>query len=151
MPKDVQNSSTHSFPAYGLNISIEQACAVVNAAIDAAQSTGDRMVVAVVDTSGCLVAFQRMDNAHIASADVAQDKARSAATFRRSTKVFEQAITAGGEGLRVLTMRGACAVEGGIPLIVDGKIVGAVGVSGGTPARDGEVALVASHALNRSH
>jgi glc operon protein GlcG len=94
----------------------------------------------VVDTAGQLMAFERMDNTQIGSIGVAQDKAVSAAIFRRSTKVFQDAVAGGGAGLRVLTLRGANAVEGGIPLTADGKIIGAIGVSGGSAEQDGVVA-----------
>jgi glc operon protein GlcG len=71
---------------------------------------------------------------------IKQDKAVSSAMFRRSTKVFQDAVAGGGAGLRVLTLRGANAVEGGLPLVVEGKIVGAIGVSGGSAEQDGVVA-----------
>jgi uncharacterized protein GlcG (DUF336 family) len=98
------------------------------------------MAVAVVDTAGQLVAFERMDNTQTASIGVAQDKAVSAAMYRRPTKVFQDALAGGGAGLRILTLRGANAVEGGLPILVDGKIVGAIGVSGGSAEQDGVVA-----------
>ena len=98
------------------------------------------MAVAIVDTAGLLVAFERMDNTQSGSIGVAQDKAVSAAMFRRSTKVFQDAVAGGGAGLRVLTLRGANAVEGGLPIIVDGKIIGGIGVSGGSAEQDGVVA-----------
>ena len=98
------------------------------------------MAVAIVDTAGQLVAFDRMDNTQTASVAVAQDKAVSAAMYRRPTKVFQDVLAAGGVGLRVLTLRGANAVEGGLPITVDGKIIGAVGVSGGSSDQDGVVA-----------
>ncbi len=86
------------------------------------------------------MAFERMDNTQIGSVAVAQDKAASAALYRRSTKVFQDALAGGGAGLRVLTLRGANAVEGGLPIVVDGKIIGGVGVSGGSAEQDGVVA-----------
>ena len=98
------------------------------------------MAIAVVDTDGQLVAFERMDNTRTGSIAVSQDKAACAAMFRRPTKVFQDALAAGSVGLRVLTLRGASAVEGGIPLAVDGKIIGAIGVSGGSAEQDGVVA-----------
>ena len=98
------------------------------------------MAIAVVDTAGQLVAFERMDSTQYGSIGVSQDKAVSAALFRRPTKVFQDALAAGGAGLRILTLRGASAIEGGIPLTVDGKVVGAIGVSGGSAEQDGVVA-----------
>jgi glc operon protein GlcG len=98
------------------------------------------MAIAVVDTAGQLMAFERMDNTQFGSIAVSQDKAVSAAIYRRATKVFQDAVAGGGAGLRVLTLRGANAVEGGIPLTADGKIIGAIGVSGGSAEQDGVVA-----------
>ena len=127
-------------PQYGANVSHEQARKAVAAAIADARKQNLPMAVAVVDTAGQLVAFERMDNTQTASIAVAQEKAQSAAMYRRPTKVFQDVLAGGGVGLRVLTLRGANAVEGGIPLTVDGKIVGAIGVSGGTSDQDGVVA-----------
>jgi glc operon protein GlcG len=127
-------------PQYGASVNLEQARKLVTAAIADARKQNLPMAVAVVDTAGALVAFERMDNTQSASTAVAQEKAASAAIYRRPTKVFQDVLAAGGVGLRVLTLRGAVAVEGGIPLVVDGKIIGAIGVSGGTSEQDGVVA-----------
>jgi uncharacterized protein GlcG (DUF336 family) len=127
-------------PQYGPNVSHEQARKAVAAAIADARKQNLPMAVAVVDTAGQLVAFERMDNTQTASTAVAQDKAVSAAMYRRPTKVFQDLVAGGGVGLRVLTLRGANAVEGGLPLMVDGKIIGAIGVSGGSSEQDGVVA-----------
>jgi uncharacterized protein GlcG (DUF336 family) len=81
-----------------------------------------------------------MDATQTGSVDVAIDKARSAARFKRPTKAFQDMLAGGGEGLRVLALKGAVAVEGGIPIVIDGKIVGAIGVSGGTSQQDGQCA-----------
>jgi uncharacterized protein GlcG (DUF336 family) len=88
-----------------------------------------------------------MDNTQLGSANVAIDKARSAALFKRPTKALQDALAAGGEGLRILRIQGAVPVEGGIPLVMDGKIVGAIGVSGGTSAQDGQCAKAGAEAL----
>ena len=101
---------------------------------------GIPMAVAVVDNAGLLVAFERMDNTQNGSVLVAQDKASSAALFRRPTKAFQDVVAGGGAGLRILTLRGANAVEGGLPIIVDGKIIGGIGVSGGSSEQDGVAA-----------
>jgi uncharacterized protein GlcG (DUF336 family) len=123
-------------PALGL----DQANRVVAASLGEARKLNLSLAVAVVDSSGQLVAFERMDNTFPGAIAVSQDKAQSAALFRRPTKAFQDALAGGGAGLRVLTLRGANAVEGGIPLVVDGKVVGAVGVSGGSAEQDGAVA-----------
>ena len=127
-------------PQYGANVNHDQARKAVAAAIADARKQNLPMAVAVVDTAGQLVAFERMDNTQTASVAVAQDKAVSAAMYRRPTKVFQDAVAGGGAGLRVLTLRNANAVEGGLPLVVDGKIIGAIGVSGGSAEQDGVVA-----------
>jgi uncharacterized protein GlcG (DUF336 family) len=93
-----------------------------------------------VDISGDLVLFEKMDGTQAASVNIAVDKARSAARFKRPTKALQDALAAGGAGLRLLALEGAVPVEGGLPLIADGKIVGAIGVSGGTSEQDGQCA-----------
>ena len=98
------------------------------------------MAVAIVDPAGELVYFERMDDTQIGSVDVAISKARSAARFKRPTKAFQDALAAGGEGLRILALQGAVPVDGGLPIVVGGRVVGAIGVSGGTSTQDGQVA-----------
>jgi len=88
-----------------------------------------------------------MDDTQLGSAKVAIDKARSAALFKRPTKVFQDALAAGGEGLRLLKVEGAVPVEGGIPLVMEGKIVGAIGVSGAASAQDGQCAKAGADAI----
>ena len=88
-----------------------------------------------------------MDNTQLGSAIVAVDKARSAARFKRPTKAFQDALAAGGEGLRILGIEGAVPVEGGFPLIVEGKIVGAIGVSGATSAQDAQCSKAGADTL----
>jgi uncharacterized protein GlcG (DUF336 family) len=95
-----------------------------------------------------LVAYEKMDNTQNASAQVAVDKAVSAAIYRRPTKAFQDALAAGGVGLRVLDLRNASAVEGGLPIAVGGKIVGGIGVSGVTSDQDGIVAKAGVDAVN---
>jgi uncharacterized protein GlcG (DUF336 family) len=105
------------------------------------------MAVAVVDGAGDLVYFERMDATQSGSVVVAIDKARSAARFKRPTKVFQDMLAAGGEGWRVLGLQGAVPVEGGVPIVIDGKIVGAIGVSGGTSPQDGQCARAGAEAM----
>ena len=136
-------------PQYGANVTHEQARKALAAAIADARKQNLPMAVAVVDTAGQLVAFERMDNTQTASTAIAQDKATSAAMYRRPTKAFQDVLAAGGVGLRVLTLRGANTVEGGVPIVIDGKIVGAIGVSGGTSEQDGVVAKAAVDALGK--
>ena len=100
-----------------------------------------------IHDAGELVYFERMDDTQIGSVGVAVSKARSAARFKRPTKAFQDALAAGGEGLRILALEGAVPVDGGVPIVVGGKIVGAIGASGGTSAQDGQVAAAGVAAL----
>ena len=95
------------------------------------------MAVAVVDIAGELVYFEKMDDTQNGSVKVAVAKARSAALFKRPTKAFQDTLTATPDGVRILGLEGAVPVEGGVPLVIDGLIVGAIGVSGGTSQQDG--------------
>jgi glc operon protein GlcG len=132
---------------YGAGISLAQARRVIAAAVLEGEKQHLPVAVAVVDPAGLLVSFERMDDTQTASIAIAEDKAASAAKFRRPTKVFQDSLAAGGVGLRVLSLRGAVAADGGMPLLVGGKVVGAVGVSGGTAEQDGSLARAASSAL----
>ncbi|HUN69542.1 MAG TPA: heme-binding protein [Burkholderiales bacterium] len=132
---------------YGPSINIEQARKVIAGATAEARKINVPMAIAVVDTAGILVALEKMDNTQLASVNVAIDKAVSATTYRRPTKVFQDILAGGGAGLRVLHLRGANAVEGGLPIVVDGKIIGAVGLSGGSAEQDGACAKAGADAL----
>ena len=125
---------------YGPNVGLEAAKKIAPTALAEARKNGWTMAVAIVDAAGDLVYFERMDNTQLGSAEVAIDKARTAALFKRPTRAFQDVVAAGGEGLRVLSLKGVVAVEGGIPLVMDGKIVGAIGVSGATSAQDAQCA-----------
>jgi len=124
-------------PVYGETVNLEQAKKAAGVAMDLAAKNGWAMAITVVGPSGDLVYFQKMDNTQFASIAIAQHKARAAATFRRPTKVFEDRI-ATPAGVPALTLDGVIASEGGIPLVVGGKIVGALGCSGGTGQQDGQ-------------
>ena len=132
---------------YGLSISLENAKKATMPALAEATKNNWSMAVAIVDPAGNLVYYEKMDNTQLGSANVAIDKARSAALFKRPTKAFQDALAAGGDGLRILRIQGATPVEGGIPLVSDGKIVGAIGVSGGTSAQDGQCAKASADAF----
>ena len=125
---------------YGAPISLENAKKAAAPAIAEAEKNHWNMAVAIVDPSGNLVYYEKMDNTQLGSANVAIDKARSAALYKRTTKALQDALAAGGEGWRILRVQGAVPVEGGIPLVMDGKIVGAIGVSGATSAQDAQCA-----------
>jgi|SRR3954470_23085700 glc operon protein GlcG len=125
---------------YGPSINLDAARKAAAPALAEAQKNNLRMAIAIVDISGDLVLFEKMDGTQAASVNIAVDKARSAARFKRPTKALQDALAAGGAGLRLLALEGAVPVEGGLPLLADGKIVGAIGVSGGTSEQDGQCA-----------
>ena len=133
--------------SYGPNINLDTAKKLAAPAIAEARKNNWNMAVAIVDTAGDLVYFEKMDDTQIGSVQVAQSKARSAARFKRPTKAFQDALAAGGEGLRILALDGAIPVEGGIPLVSGGKIVGAIGASGGTSQQDGVTAAAGAATL----
>jgi uncharacterized protein GlcG (DUF336 family) len=132
---------------YGAPIPLARAQAVVAAAQAEAARNNWAVAIAVVDSGGHLVAFVRMDPTQYGSADVAVAKARSAAGFRRPSKAFEDIVAGGGPGVRYLGLTGAMPIEGGVPLVLDGRIVGAVGISGVTSAQDGQIARAGAAAL----
>ncbi len=132
---------------YGAPISLEEARKPLAAAKAEAAKNHWTMAIAIVDTSGNLVYYEKMDNTQIASATVAIDKARSAVLYKRPTKALQDGLAAGGTGLRILRLQGAMPVEGGLPLVVDGKIIGAIGVSGDTSEHDNQCATAGVAAL----
>jgi glc operon protein GlcG len=105
------------------------------------------VVIAVVDSTGHLVMLHKMDQAQLGSVAVAQAKAETAVNFRRPTKMFEDMIAEGGAGLRMLSVDGAAVLEGGLPLLARGEVVGAIGVSGMQSRQDAEVARAGVAAL----
>jgi len=125
---------------YGLPISLENSRKAAAPALAEAAKNNWNVAVAIVDPSGNLVYYEKMDNTQLGSANIAIDKARSAALFKRPTKAFQDALAAGGDSVRILRLQGVVPVEGGIPLVADGKIVGAIGVSGATSAQDAQCA-----------
>jgi uncharacterized protein GlcG (DUF336 family) len=129
---------------YGVPISLERATAAIAATAAEARKHDWKLCIAVVDSGGNLVAFQRMDGAQLASVQVSEHKARASATFRRETKVFETGIQQSGYNY-ILTLDGVIGSRGGIPLIEGGKLIGAIGCSGGTGSQD-EVACKAGAA-----
>ena len=133
--------------SYGPTITAETAKRLAAPAIAEAKKNNWTMAVAIVDPAGDLVYFEKMDDTQVGSTQVAIDKARSAARFKRPTKAFQDGLAAGGAGLRLLALNGAVPVEGGIPLVQNGKIVGAIGCSGGTSEQDGVCATAGANAL----
>ena len=140
-------AQTAPAPAYGTPIGVDNAKKVAAGAIAEARKNNFTMAIAVVDTAGNLVYFEKMDGTQTGSVNVSIDKARSAALFKRPTKAFQDIVAAGGVGLRILGLQGAVPVDGGIPLMEGGKIVGAIGASGGTSDQDAQCAQAGANLL----
>lgn len=131
----------------GPPVGVDAAKKAAAAALAEARKNNWLMVVAVVTPSGDLVYYEKMDNVQLGSAKVAINKARSAALYKRPTKLLQDNLASGGAGLRVLALEGAEPVEGGVPLIVDGKLIGAIGLSGDLSEHDGQCANAGAAAL----
>jgi glc operon protein GlcG len=125
---------------YGLPINADIAKKAAEAALAEARKNNWTMAAAVVDAAGDLVYFEKIDGTQAASSTIAVEKARSAARFKRPTKALQDGLAAGREGLRILGLPEAVPVEGGVPILIGGKIVGALGLSGGTSAQDSQAA-----------
>jgi uncharacterized protein GlcG (DUF336 family) len=134
-------------PQYGPPISLEMATKAAAAAQAEAAKNNWALAIAVVSPSGDLVHFSKMDNTQYASIAIAIHKAKAAATFRRPTKAFQDLLTADKPVLPIMTLDGVIASEGGIPIVVDGKIIGAIGTSGATGAQDGQSSMAGVNAL----
>ncbi|MBV8124007.1 MAG: heme-binding protein [Burkholderiaceae bacterium] len=145
-PRDVVPEAMPFNTPYGEPISLAKADELLAAALAEAKRRGWALNVAVVDSGGNLVAFKRMDGAQLASIRIAEHKARAAVEFRRETKVFESAVQEGNNPY-VMTLDGIIASRGGIPLVQAGKIIGAVGCSGGTGSQDEAVCKAGAASL----
>jgi glc operon protein GlcG len=134
-------------PKYGPSLTLDQAKAVATAALAPAREHNWTVVVAIVDPGGYPVYLEKLDDTQVGSVAVAIEKARSAAIFKRPTKMLQERLARGGDGLLVLRLRDAIPVEGGMPIVVDGKLIGALGVSGGSSAEDEVCAEAGASAL----
>jgi glc operon protein GlcG len=128
-------------------LTLEAARTVVAAAAAEAVKRGATVVIVVVDDGGHVVVLERLNDTQVASVDVGIGKARTAAIFRRPSKVFEDQIRDG--RVAALALPGATPLQGGVPLVVDGQVVGAIGVSGNTPQEDEDIAKAGAAALER--
>ncbi|MCX7312801.1 MAG: heme-binding protein [Hyphomicrobiales bacterium] len=131
---------------YGAPIDMAAAKKVMAAAEAEAAANNWGVAIAIVDSGANLVMLHRLDNVQLSAPRIAEAKARTAAEFRRPTKVFEDAVAGGGVGLRVLTF-GASVAEGGVPIVAGGKVVGAIGVSGVQSHQDAQVAHAGAGAI----
>ncbi len=139
--------SAQAPPPYGAPITLDQAKKAMAAAEAEARKNNWNVVIAILDSGGNLVMLQRMDDTQFGSIDVAKGKAHTAVAFRRPTKVFQDLIAQGGANLRLLKLEGASVLEGGVPIVVGGRIIGAVGVSGVTSQQDAQIAQAGVDAL----
>jgi uncharacterized protein GlcG (DUF336 family) len=138
--------SSYAIPI-GTSISLDAARKAAAAASAEAKKNGWFMAIAVVDPAGTLVYFEKADTTQLGSSQVAIGKARSAALYKRPTKVFQDSLEKGGANLRILALEGAVPVDGGVPLLVDGKLIGALGVSGDLAEHDGQCAAAGAAVL----
>jgi uncharacterized protein GlcG (DUF336 family) len=132
---------------YGAPITLDQARKVMSAAEAEMKKNNWVMSIAIVDSGGHLVLLQRADGSQFVGAKVAEDKAWSAVAYKRPGKAFQDRLATGGAEIRILQLRGVIAIEGGDPIVMDGKIIGAIGVSGGSGEQDGQVAKAGVGAL----
>ena len=132
---------------YGPPITLDQAKKAMAAAEAEAKKNNWPVAIVIVDSGGSMVMMQKLDNTQHGSVDIATGKATTAVNLRRPTKVLEDAITAGGGNLRFLALRGVYPLEGGIPVVVDGKIIGGIGVSGVQSGQDALCAAAGQNAL----
>jgi glc operon protein GlcG len=143
LPGSAQQPAAPSPPPttpYGFPISLDAAKKVMAAAEAEAMKNNWPMAIVILDSTGHTVMMYKLDNTQYGSIRVAEDKAHTALDFRRPSKVFEDLVAQGGIGMRTLGLHGATPIEGGFPIIVDGRIIGAVGASGGAAPQDGQVA-----------
>lgn len=133
---------------YGQSISVETARKVAASAIAEAKKNSWNVAAAIVDTNGDLVYFERIDGTQVGSVTVSQEKARTAVRFKRPSKAFEDALVGGRQA--ILGLVGVLPIEGGVPLLIEGKIVGAIGVSGATSPQDGQCAQTGADTLGKA-
>jgi len=147
-PAPVPEAMPFDIP-YGAPIDLEEAQKAIMAAVAEAKKHNWKMAISVVDPNGYLVAHATMDSTQYGSVLISQAKARTAALFRRGSGVFQTAVNAGGSPslLSLLAMNGAVASEGGFPIVTDGKLVGAIGASGGIFTQDAVVAKAGLEAV----
>ena len=126
---------------------LEEAKKAMAAAEAVARANNWNVAIAILDAGANLILFQKIDDTQLGSVNIAIGKAKTAVNFKRPTKAFQDIVAAGGEGLRILALQGAVPVEGGVPIVSEGKLIGAVGASGGTSAQDGQCANAGAAAI----
>jgi glc operon protein GlcG len=140
--------STANLP-YGPSITLDQAKRAMAAAELEAAKNSWQVAITILDSGGNVIMFHRIDNAQLSATSVSEGKARTALEFKRPSKALDDAIAGGGAGLRLLALKNITPIEGGLPMVVDGKIIGAIGVSGALSSQDAQVAKAGADALGR--
>jgi glc operon protein GlcG len=135
-------------PSYGIEVNLETAKKIAAAAMAEAAKNKWAVAVAIVDNHGMLIYYEMMDDTQTAGAPISIEKARTAATFRRPSKDFEDRVAGAGGGVAVLGLPGVTPIDGGLPIVVGGKVIGGVGVSGMAAPQDAVVAKAGLDALN---
>jgi glc operon protein GlcG len=144
-----QAPTSLAMPPYGPAITLDQAKRAMAAAELEAAKNSWQVAITILDSGGNMIMFHRVDNAQLSATTVSEGKARTALEFKRPSKALDDAIAAGGAGMRLLALKDITPLEGGIPVIVDGKIIGAIGVSGALSSQDAQVAKAGADALNK--
>jgi uncharacterized protein GlcG (DUF336 family) len=134
---------------YGPPITLDQAKRAMAAAELEAAKNSWQVAITILDSGGNMIMFHRVDNAQLSATTVSEGKARTSLEFKRPSKALDDAIAAGGAGMRLLALKDITPLEGGMPVIVDGKIIGAIGVSGALSSQDAQVAKAGADALTK--
>jgi len=142
-----QPSASAATPPYGPPITLDQAKRAMAAAELEAAKNSWQVAITILDSGGNMVIFHKVDNTQLASIGASEGKANTALRFKRPSKALDDAIAAGGAGLRLLAVKDITPLEGGIPIVVEGKIVGAIGVSGALSSQDAQIAKAGGDAL----
>jgi glc operon protein GlcG len=136
-------------PPYGAPITLDQAKRVMAAAELEAAKNSWQVAITIIDSGGNLVMFHKIDNAQLSAETASEGKARTSLEFKRPSKALDDAIANGGAGMRLLALKNITPLEGGILIVVDGKIIGAIGVSGALSSQDAQTAGAGAAALAR--
>ena len=144
-----QSSASTATPPYGPPITLDQAKRAMAAAELEAAKNSWQVAITILDSGGNMVIFHKVDNTQLASIGASEGKANTALRFKRPSKALDDAIANGGAGMRLLALKDITPLEGGLLIVVDGKIVGAIGVSGALSSQDSQIAKAGADALTR--
>jgi glc operon protein GlcG len=144
-----QDVESTALPPYGPAITLDQAKRVMAAAELVAAENTWQVAITILDSGGNLVMFHRIDNAQLSAIAVSEGKAQTALQFKRPSKDLDDAIARGGPGNRLLALKAITPIEGGLPIVLDGKIIGAIGVSGAISSQDSQIAKAGIDALTK--